>query len=178
MRSYILRKRAGFSLIGAALFLGGCGTTPMNADEFRRAMKSGAPTFTTVESYEVARPFQDVSATLRKKSGECLAVAVNWTVRSNMGSRSGVRTWKPTFVADSKRAELHIQRKRQGGGEIDLGGPPDGFYRLVLDATPVGKGRTKIDLYSQTGDDKLIRQALRGWVQGDNLGCPDLTKVL
>jgi len=158
--------------------LGGCGTAPMNADEFRRAMKSGAPVFTTVESYEVARPFQDVSATLRKKSGECLAVAVNWTVRSNMGSRSGVRTWKPTFVADSKRAELHIQRKRQGGGEIDLGGPPDGFYRLVLDATPVGKGRTKIDLYSQTGDDKLIRQALRGWVQGDNLGCPDLTKVL
>ena len=47
---------------------------------------------------------------------------------------------------------------------------------MVLDAVPVGQNRTKIDMYINSADDNLIRNALRGWAQGTNLGCPDVTK--
>src|SRR5437016_4662558 len=118
------------ALVAMILPLGGCGTTPKNAQDFRQAMRDGASYHVTiVESFKVARPFQDVAATLRKKSSECLAVAVNWDATNKYGNtRSGTQTFKPTFVGDSKRAELHLQRKRQGGGQVDVGAPPDGFY--------------------------------------------------
>src|SRR5712692_1902538 len=168
----MLRKQRRLPLIAVALLLVGCATAPKNAEEFRQAMRSSP--FKKVESFEVARPFQDVSSTLRKKGNECLARTVRWTARSSgsFNTRSGVNTYKPTFVANANRAELHVQLKRSA--VVEVGSPPDGFYRVVLDATPMAKDRTRIDMYALSIDDNLIRKAMRGWVQGDNLGCPDL----
>jgi hypothetical protein len=107
--------------------------------------------------------------------GKCLLnVSVNWSATNAYGNtRSGVHTYKPTFVANADKAELHLQRKRSGGGDVDVGAPADGFYDVVVDAIPIGPKRTRIEIYQ---GDKLMRTALRGWAKGDNLGCPDLTK--
>jgi hypothetical protein len=169
---------SGLALVAVALVLGGCGMAPKNAEEFRQATRDGQRYgLAAVESFEVERPFRDVSVTLQKKADECLKVAVKWSATNTYGNtRSGVRTYKPTFTANSSKAELHVQRKREGGGEVDVGSPPDGFYHAVLDATPVAKSRTRVEIYTQSKDDDLLRRALRGWAQGSNLGCPDLTK--
>ena len=60
----------GLTLLVCTLLLVGC-ATPKNAEEFRQTTRKGP--FKLVETFEVARPFQDVSSTLKKKAGECLA---------------------------------------------------------------------------------------------------------
>ena len=129
-------------LIAFALLLGGC-ATPKNAEEFREKTRNGP--FKFVETFEVSRPFNDVSATLRKKASECLAVSIDWTAEFGRyrNKRSGTDTYKPTFTSNSKRAELHLQLKRSAVTEI--GSPPDGNYRVVLDATPRSMGSDSID---------------------------------
>ena len=156
--------------------IGGCAGAPKNAEDFRQAMRSGP--FKRTESFEVARPFRLVSDTLRKKSSECFGVAVHTTVTTaNVPiSRTNVRAFKPTFVGGPNKAELHIQQKRSGGGVVEVGAPADGYYRVVLDAVPAGPTRSKIDMYYFSPDDAYIRDTLRGWVTGQNPGCPDLTK--
>jgi len=163
-------------LIAVALALGGCGGMPKNAEEFRQFSVERArvvgwmPGLVPKETFEVERPFREVSSTLQKKANECLKVAIQWA--TNRGS--GVNTYKPTFVADPNKAELHVQLKRSA--VVEVGAPPDGSYRVVLDATPLTAKRTRIEMYAMSIDDKLVRQTLRGWAQGTNLGCPDLAK--
>jgi hypothetical protein len=174
MRHYMLRERMGLLLVTAVfLFLiAGCG--PKNAEEFRKSMHSGAPLFTTVESFEVARPFKDVTATLRQKSKECLDVTISVICTNCIANREmGKRIWKPTFIATPERTELHLQLKRTD--LITIGDPPDGLYEIVLDAAPLDKNRTKIDIYRMNPNKKFIHNAMRGWVKGDTMGCPDLT---
>ena len=159
-----------------ALLLVGCGGMAKNAEEFRQGALNSPfkGTFDLVETYEVARPFNDVSATLRKKTNECLAITYDWS--SEMGQyrtkRSGTTTYKPTFIASAKRAEVHVQRK--SSGTIEIGAPEAGGYRIVLDATPIAKNRTRIDTYASSAEANLFKKAMRGWVTGDNPGCPDL----
>lgn len=170
------KKKARLQLVGVALLVAGCGMAPKNADEFRQATRDGLRLgLTSMETFEVDRSLRDVSSTLQRKAGECLNVTVNWSATSTKygNTRSGMHTYKPTFRAAADKAELHVQRKRAGGGDIDVGAPPDGFYELVADATPVSPKRTRIEIYQ---GDNLMRAALRGWASGSNLGCPDLTK--
>jgi hypothetical protein len=178
MDCHTLRNRMQWALIAIALVLSGCGMAPKNAEEYRQATRDGSRYgLTTIETFEVERPFREVSSTLQRKSDECLKVGIHWTATNRYGNtRSGVHTYKPTFVNGSTKAELHIQRLRTGGGDIDANAPPGGFYKAVLDATPVGKTRTKIEIYTQSADEELLRRALRGWAQGSNPGCPDLGK--
>ncbi len=167
----------GVPLITIVLVLGGCGSSmPKNAQEFRELtlererVIGWMPSVVPKETFEVERPFREVSSTLQKKANECLKVAIQWA--TNRGS--GVDTYKPTFVAGPNKTELHVQLKR--GAVIEVGAPPDGAYRVVLDATPLAARRTRIDVYTMSRDDNLLRTALSGWARGDNLGCPDLTK--
>lgn len=159
-----------------ALLLVGCGGMAKNAEEFRQGALNSPfkGVFNLVETYEVARPFPEVSATLQKKAKECLAITYDWT--SEYGQyrtkRSGTSTYKPTFRATAKRAELHVQLKQSAVTEI--GAPPDGGYRIVLDATPLPKNRTRIVTYASSAEANVFEEAMRGWVTGDNLGCPDL----
>ncbi len=182
MKNHVPRMHKTLSLITVTLCLQACAGAPKNAEEFREMVRSGARlNLKTVESFEVARPFADVSATLRKRTDECLRVTMTaqGTARGNVGAfveRTTTHTYKPTVIATAQKTELHVQMKRAGGGTHELGAPPDGYYRVVLDAVPVGQNRTKIDMYINSADDNLIRNALRGWVQGTNLGCPDVTK--
>ncbi len=153
--------------------VGGVGGPPQNAEDLRELVRHSP--FKSVESFEVARSFQDVTSTLRKKNQECLAVIVNWQCTNCLFGSKGTITFKTTFMAKPNRTELHLQKKGGGGGS-EIGAPPDGPYRIVVDAVPAGANRTKIDLYVRSIDDKLLREAFRGWVQGTNLDCPDMTK--
>ena|SRR5258706_8528832 len=168
-------------LIAGALVLGGCGGMPKNAEEFRQfsvkrvSVVGWMPGLVPKETFEVERPFREVSSTLQKKANECLKVVVRRTGTDKYGyTRSSVDTFKPTFIASSGKAELHVQLKRSA--VVEVGAPPDGAYRVVLDATPIAAKRTRIDLYTMSIDDNLLRRTLSGWARGDNLGCPDLTK--
>ena len=52
-----------------------------------------------------------------------------------------------------------------------------GCFLLVADAYPVDKNRTRVQMFSPSiGYDVLIR-AIKGWASGENLGCPDMTKI-
>ena len=158
----------------AALLLSGCAGAPKSADTFRAQVSARGP-FKIIDRFEVARPFGEVAATLRKKTDECLHVRMNWHTTGSVVGRSGTHTYKPTFIAGANKAELHVQMKRQGG-VVEMGAPPDGYYRVVLDAAAAGPARTKIDMYVDSIDDNVIRNALRGWAQGTQLGCPDVTR--
>ena len=182
MRCCMPGNKQRLMLIAVALVLGGCGGMPKNAEEFRqftlertRVLGSGALGGVPKETFEVERPFREVSSTLQKKAGECLKVVITGTSTNKYGNtRTGVSTFRPTFIASSNKAELHVQLNRSD--VIEVGAPPDGAYRVVLDATPVAAKRTRIEMYTWSTDEDLLRRALRGWARGDNLGCPDLTK--
>lgn len=178
MRQHMFRERLGLLLV-ATMFLFlivGCG--PQNAEEFRRMVRSSTWLSTTAESLEVSRPFKDVTETLRQKSEECLDVTVRLICADCIGSRSkdaGERIfWKPTLITTSERTELHLRRTGHGR---PAGTPSDGSYEAVLDAVPIDKARTKIDIYTMNPFNKFIYRAMRGWVTGDNMGCPDMTKA-
>ena len=150
----------------------GC-AAPQNAEEFRQFTRKSP--FKSTDTYEVGRPFSEVTSTLRKKTNECLAITIKTTTTKDFViKRTNIHTYNPTLITNPNRTELHLQLKRSNVTQV--GAPPDGGYRVVLDATPIAKGRTRIDTYalSMAMDDKLILTALRGWVTGDNPGCPDL----
>src|SRR5258708_10238090 len=173
----IMRNKRGLALMAVVLVLGACGSSmPRNAEEFRqytveRTRAVGwMPGIVPKETFEVARPFQEVSSTLQRKANECLKVAI----QSTTNTRAWFDTYKPTVIANRDKAELHVHVRR--GAVVEGRVLPDGIYRVVLDATPVAAKRTRIEIYTWSTDEDLLRRAMRGWVKGDNLGCPDLTK--
>src|SRR5439155_21998854 len=89
MNLYTLRNKPGL-LIVVALGLGGCGGMPKNAEEFRQFTLERTRVLGTLsvpkETFEVERPFRDVSSTLQKKADECLKVAIKWTVTNSYGN--------------------------------------------------------------------------------------------
>ena len=174
MKQCMLRLRSGLFLTAALLLLAGCG--PTTADEFRKAVggSSSSHIATTYETFDVARPFQDVSATLRQKTEQCLDKTVH-VICTNCINRGeiGQQIWKPTVIATAQRTEVHLQLKRTDIHEI--GSPPNGNYEIVLDATPVDKKRTKIEIYRLRPNKKFIHEAMKQWAKGNTAGCPDLT---
>ncbi len=166
---YLFRARTGLLLAAVVFLLAGCGAK--NAEEFRKTVR--ATPFTTVETFEVARSFKDVTETMRKKATECLDVTVRLVCLNCIGKNERFNVFKPTYVTTPNRTEIHLQYK--AGGVIAIGAPPEGDYVIVMDATPIGKNRTKIDIFRSSPDEKFIHNAMRGWVKGDNMGCPDLT---
>lgn len=168
--------------IAVGIFLGGalCGCAslqPMNPTEFRQAIDGSS--LGTVETFDAARPYQQVVETLRKKSDECLAVAAtssgtvfqgNMTVRETSHS-----VYKPALVVTDGQMELAVQV--DFGAHTTIGKkPPGGFYILVADAAPSGAKATKVTIYrGGLGRAKEIGSAIRGWATGTSLDCPNLT---
>jgi hypothetical protein len=171
MRHYLRQGRIGLLLVTAVFLLSGCGVK--TADEYRHAVRVSCFLFSTVDSFEVERPFADVTTMLKKKTKECLDVTVRLICTNCIGGGESKHIFRPTFIANPDRTEVHLQLKRTE--VIAIGAPPEGAYVIVLDAAPVDKKRTKIDIYRQSPDEKFIHNAMRGWVKGDNMGCPDLT---
>ncbi len=174
MKQFVFRLSNGLLFAAVLPLLAGC--APKNADAFRKAIggESSSHISTTYEAFVATRPFKDVTATLRQKSKECLDVTIRLYC-TNCINRGEIaqRIWKPTLVSTPERTELHLQLKRTD--VVEVGMPPDGQYEIVLDATPVDKNRTKIEIYRMNPNKKFIHEAMKRWVKGSTAGCPDLT---
>jgi len=157
------------------VLLTACVQMPQTAEEFRKAVPGAMMTKT--ETYEVNRPAKDVAATFRRKAPECLKVAVR-TVSQTTGSYQNILTeYTPTVIVTDQRTELHVQQLHKTGVLYPSKPPEGGTYILVADATPVAARRTRIQLYGPSKGYDVLYRAIRGWATGDNLGCPDMTKI-
>jgi hypothetical protein len=161
--------------MACALFWGCAQNYPQNAQEFRQ-MVPGA-FMGKQQSFEANRPLRDIAKTFEARAPECLNVSVRTVSQSATSYQNILATYKATVVSTPEKAELHLQRHYQRGVIVAGKEPPGGLYMLVADATPIGKSKTRIDIYSPSvGADVLIR-AITGWATGQNLGCPDMTKT-
>ena len=163
------------SLLAAALLAGCAVSFPQTAQEFREQIPGA--TFGQKKTLEANRPFRDVARTFQAKAPECLNVSVRTVSQTATSYQNILTTYKPTVRVDAQKAEIHVQRHYQGGGVIVPGKEPEGgLYVLVADATPLDRGRTRVDIYAPTrGADAMIR-AITGWATGENVGCPDMTR--
>lgn len=171
-----MRNHVISAVVFATVLLAGCVTHhPQTAEEFRQAVPGGFMAKT--EEFEVTRPFREVAETFRKKAPECLKVTIRTTSQSTTSYQVIVTSYKPTVVVTKSRAELHVQQYHQAGVMKVTKEPEGGYYLLVADAYPVDKNRTRVQLFRPSmGYDVLIR-AIKGWASGENLGCPDMTKI-
>jgi len=159
-----------------AALLQGCGNMPQNAEEFRKAAP-GAMLGKT-DSYEINRSYRDVAATFQRKAPECLNMAVRTVSQTSTSYQNILTEYKATVVPGDERAELHLQQLHKGGGVIYPSKPPEGgAYIIVADAYPMPGNRTRMQLYGPSMGYDVVYRAIRGWAAGDNLGCPDLTKI-
>lgn len=158
----------------AAVVCGCAVQHPQNAEEFRQRVPGAF--MGQVKSFEANRPFRDVARTFQRKAPECLNVAVRMVEHGHGSASNVLTTYKPTVLVSERKAELHVQRTMKGNiitpGKI----PEGGMYFLVADATPIDKGRTKIDIYGPSRGADALTKAVTAWATGENLGCPDMTK--
>jgi hypothetical protein len=162
----------------AAASIAGCvagGKMPMTAEEFRK-MAPGAFLVKT-ESYEVNRSLKQVAAAFQKRAPECLTQRIRMSERSATHSLLVVTSYKPTVVVGSERAELHLQQRHDQGVVKVYDEPPDGRYIIVADAYPVSGNRTRIELIGPSKGYDVVYRAINGWATGENMGCPDMTKI-
>lgn len=163
------------SAVLAAVLLAACVQMPQTAEEFRKAVPGAM--LTKTESYEVRRPMKDVAATFRRKAPECLKVSVR-TISQTSGSYQNILTeYTPTVIVTDQRAELHVQQLHKTGVLYPSKPPAGGIYLLVADAYPLPGNRARIQLYGPSKGYDVLYRAIRGWATGDNLGCPDMTKI-
>lgn len=156
------------------MVLYGCGTMPQTADEFRKAVPRSFSA--KVETFEVNRPFRDVAKTFQKKGPDCLNKTLTSTESGATSYHVVVTAYKATVLVSEKKAELHLQERHDKGVLSIYKEPEGGHYILVVDATPLDKKKTKIDMYRPTMGNDLLINSIKGWATGENLGCPDLTK--
>jgi len=158
-----------------ALVTTGCvGKMPQTADEFRQAMPSAF--MGKLETYEVDRSAADIGKTFSKYAPKCLDVRIETTSQARTSYQYIVTKYTPTVIANQNRSELHVQEKHEKGVMAVYAEPAAGHYLMVVDATPVGPNRSRIDFYRPSmGFDTMVT-AVRNWTRGENLGCPDLTK--
>src|SRR4051812_15356813 len=154
--------------------LGGCGSAPQTAQEFRQAAP-GAMMMKT-ETLDVNRPFRDVADTFRRKAPECLSVAVRTTSQTSTSFQVIDAEYKPTVIVTKDRAELHVQRDYKRGVIKAYKEPDGGHYLVVADAYPIAQNKTRLELFGPSRTHEVLIRAIKGWATGENLGCPDMTK--
>ena len=162
-------------LVLTSLVTTGCvGKMPQSADEFRQALPGAF--MGKLETYEVDRSTADIGKTFQKYASKCLAVTLETTSQTTSSFQHIVTEYTPTVIVNQNRTELHLQEKHRQGVMTVYDEPAAGHYLLVVDATPLGTHRSKIDIYRPSmGFDTMVT-AVRNWTRGENLGCPDLTK--
>lgn len=160
----------------ACVLLSGCAAMtghPQTADEFRKAVPGAF--MAEVETFEVDRPFSEVARTFQEKAPECLNVSVRTVSRVNMSYQVIVTTYKPTVLVNGERAELHVQFHHEQGVLNVTKEPDGGYYLLVADLIPMGRNRTRVDLYRPSMGHDVLVKGVKGWAKSPNSGCPDLT---
>ena len=170
-----MRKHA--CVIAVAAALAGCAVQqPRDAEEFRKVVGAGAM-MTKTDTYEVNRSLKDVAAAFQRRAPECLKVAVR-TVSQTTGSYQNILTeYTPTVRVGSERAELHVQQLHKTGVLYPSKPPEGGVYIFVADAYAEGAKRTRIQIYGPSRGYDVLHRAVRGWASGENMGCPDMTKI-
>ena len=171
MKSF--RVRAGVA--SATLAIAACSPMPQTAEEFRKAVPGAMMAKT--DSYEVNRSMKDVATTFRRKAPECLKVSVRTVSQTNMSYQNILTEYTPTVVVNSDRTELHLQQHHKTGVMYPSKPPAGGPYIIVADAYPSPGNKTRIQLYGPSKGYDVVYRAIRGWAAGDNLGCPDMTKI-
>ena len=154
--------------------LAACGSMPQTAQEFREAIPTAF--MGEVQHFEANRPFRDVARTFQSKAPECLNVSVRTVSQTGTSYQNIVAVYRPTVLVSDKKAELHVQRKYEKGVVNVYKEPEGGHYVLVADATPIDRGRTRIDIYGPSKGLDVLIKAVKGWATGQNVGCPDMTK--
>jgi hypothetical protein len=162
-------------VVAASLLLQACGGMPQTAEEFRQAVPGAMMTKT--DTYEVSRSLRDVASTFQRKAPECLNMAVRTVSQSTMSYQNILTEYRATVVAGGERAELHLQQEHKTGVIYPSKPPAGGAYIIVADAYPLPGNRTRMHLYGPSMGYDVVYRAIRGWASGDNLGCPDLTKI-
>jgi hypothetical protein len=158
------------------LALSGCVTShPQTAQEFREAVPGAF--LAEVESFEVERPFAEVAEAFQSKAPGCLTGRVKTTSQTNMSYQVIVTAYTPTVQVSAERAEIHLQQHHEQGVLNITEEPENGYYLLVVDAYPIDNSRTRVEMYRPSMGYKPIIKAIKGWATGDNMGCPDLTKI-
>jgi len=158
------------------LILTGCVTShPQSAQEFREAVPGAF--LAEVESFEVERPFAEVAEAFQSKAPACLTGRIKTTSQTNMSYQVIVTAYTPTVQVSPERAEIHLQQHHEKGVLKVTEEPEDGYYLLVTDAYPIDASRTRVEMYRPSMGYKPIIEAIKGWATGDNMGCPDLTKI-
>jgi len=155
--------------------LSGCiGKMPQTPDEFRQVLPTAF--MGKLETYEVARSSADIGKTFSKYAPKCLDKRIETVSQSQTSYQYIVTKYTPTVIVDKKRTELHVQEKHEKGVMAIYEEPEAGHFLMVVDATPIGKNKSRIDFYRPSmGFDTMV-QAIKNWTEGKNLGCPDLTK--
>ena len=159
----------------ASLAAVACAPMPQSAEEFRKAVPGAMMAKT--DSYEVNRSVKDVAATFRRKAPECLNVSVRTVSQTTTSYQSILTEYKPTVVVNGERTELHVQQLHKTGVMYPSKPPEGGIYLLVADAYPLPGNRTRIQTYGPSKGYDVLYRAVRGWASGDNVGCPDMTKI-
>ena len=169
-----MNRYALLSIALSLFVLAGCVSHPQTAEEFRKAVPGAS--FAKVETFDVDRPFDQVAGTFKKMGPDCLSKTIKTTSQTNMSYQVIVTTYKPTVVVAEKKAEMHLQQHFDQGVMTVSKEPAGGYYLLVADAQPIGKNKTRVDLYRPSMGHGVIIQAVKNWATGENVGCPDLTK--
>lgn len=159
----------------AIALLSGCGIKhPQTAEEFRKAVPGAF--MGEVESFEVNRSFRAVAKSFKKRAPKCLNVRIKTVSQTHMSYQVIVTKYTPTVIVTKDRAELHVQEHHEQGVMKVSEMPKNGYYLVVADATPVGKKKTRIDLYRPSMGHDVMIKAIKGWATGKSKGCPDLAK--
>ena len=159
----------------SCLSLQACAPMPQTAEEFRQAVPGA--TLMKTDTYQVNRSLSDVATAFERTAPGCLNVDVRTVSQTSTSYQNILTHYKATVVNGSERAELHVQQLHEGGVIYPSKPPEGGVYILVADAYAQSKNSTRIQLYGPSlGYDALYR-AIHGWASGENLGCPDMTKV-
>lgn len=162
---------------GLIAVLAGCGAMPLTAEEFRLAVPKSM--MAKMETFEVKRPFRAVARTFKKQAPKCLNKTVTIT-STTPGTYAPITstytvTYKPTVIVSKKKVELHVQHHTDNTIKV-YKEPEGGYFLLVVDAYPIKKNRTRVDIYRPSVGYKVLIKAVKGWSTGKNVGCPDLTQ--
>jgi hypothetical protein len=163
-----------YSVLAAAMALGGCVQVPQNSSEFRRAVQGGA-FMSRVHSATVPQPFEAVVANLRKYGLTCLARTQTSVVMSSSPGdmSSGMVIYRPKLqLVGPQAAELTLQMGPKSPG---IKAPPDGPFIMLVDIESSSvKGETRLTVYGRTTSKEraLADESLPAWAGGIPAKCP------
>lgn len=177
-----MRKQSVVVLVLTLVF-SGCAVKPVpqSPEEFRQAVlseRSGA----LFETYVSERSYPEVMKTLQRKVKECFnkkMVQKHCIKRGFSEMCNEFETlYNPTLIKNKEGTELYVQIDRTFNGKPYRAGnpPPKGSFLGVFDIKPDKRNKTSVIAYSAAEKFTVTPNAVKHWIKGTNLGCPDFTQ--